>query len=92
MEPFFVLSKHRANREFHKFTFSSWLQQILILGDNSHRYKKGNRKDHGVCGIFSVALKEGWLYCTDMPLSYLAVRKTTAFDFIWRPQADLNRC
>lgn len=57
MEPFFVLSKHRANREFHKFTFSSWLQQILILGDNSHRYKKGNRKDPGVYGIFSVASK-----------------------------------
>lgn len=35
MEPFFVLPKHRANRDFHKFTFSSWLQQILILGDSS---------------------------------------------------------
>ena len=54
--------------------------------------KKGDREDPGVCGVFSVALKEGWLYCTDMPLSYLAVRKTTAFVLSWRPQADLNRC
>ena len=29
------MSKHRANWIFHKFTFSSWLQQILILGDSS---------------------------------------------------------
>lgn len=36
-EPFFVMSKHRANWIFHKFTFSSWLQQILILGDSSQR-------------------------------------------------------
>ena len=50
--------------------------------------KKGDREDPDVCRIFSVALKEGWLYCTDMPLSYLAVRKTTAFNFIWRPQGD----
>ena len=35
LEPFFAVSKHRANRIFHKFTFSSWLQQILILGDSS---------------------------------------------------------
>ena len=35
LEPFFVVSKHRANCIFHKFTFSTWLQQILILGDNS---------------------------------------------------------
>ncbi len=36
-EPFFAISKHRANRIFHKFTFSSWLQQILILSDSSQR-------------------------------------------------------
>ena len=36
-EPFFVMSKHRANWIFHKFTFSSWLQQILILGDSSQK-------------------------------------------------------
>ena len=32
---FFVISKHRANQIFHKFTFLTWLQQILILGDSS---------------------------------------------------------
>ncbi len=37
---FFAVSKHRANRIFHKFTFSSWLQQILILGDSSHRKRQ----------------------------------------------------
>ena len=37
LEPFFAVSKHRANRIFHKFTFSSWLQQILILGDSSQK-------------------------------------------------------
>lgn len=37
LEPFFAVSKHRANRIFHKFTFSSWLQQILILGDSSQQ-------------------------------------------------------
>ena len=40
LEPFFVVSKHRANCIFHKFTFSTWLQQILILGDNSHEEKR----------------------------------------------------
>lgn len=35
MEPFFVISKHRANQIFHKFTFLTWLQQILILDDSS---------------------------------------------------------
>ena len=35
VEPFFVISKHRANQIFHKFTFLTWLQQILILGDSS---------------------------------------------------------
>lgn len=39
LEPFFVVSKHRANCIFHKFTFSTWLQQILILGDNSQLEK-----------------------------------------------------
>ena len=38
---FFAVSKHRANRIFHKFTFSSWLQQILILGDSSHTCGNG---------------------------------------------------
>ena len=28
-------SKHRANQIFHKFTFLTWLQQILILDDSS---------------------------------------------------------
>ena len=32
---FFVISKHRANQIFHKFTLLTWLQQILILGDSS---------------------------------------------------------
>ena len=32
---FFVISKHRANQIFHKFTFLTWLQQILILDDSS---------------------------------------------------------
>lgn len=41
LEPFFVVSKHRANCIFHKFTFSTWLQQILILGDNSQLLKPG---------------------------------------------------
>ena len=39
LEPFFAVSKHRANRIFHKFTFSSWLQQILILGDSSQLHQ-----------------------------------------------------
>ena len=39
-ELFFALPKHRANRIFHKFTFSTWLQQILTLGDSSQARKE----------------------------------------------------
>lgn len=51
LEPFFAVSKHRANRIFHKFTFSSWLQQILILGDSSHlpSLDKGDVPVYGIC-------------------------------------------
>ena len=35
VEPFLLFSKHRANQIFHKFTFLTWLQQILILDDSS---------------------------------------------------------
>lgn len=43
-ELFFALSKHRANRILHKFTFSTWLQQILTLGDSSQLQEKGSAR------------------------------------------------
>ena len=58
LEPFFAVSKHRANRIFHKFTFSSWLQQILILGDSSQRLCSGIMDKMTFAKPFGDMLKE----------------------------------
>ena len=50
--------------------------------------KKGDREDPDVYGIFSVALKRERVYWLRMSPFPTKQRKMTAFDFIWRPQAD----